>query len=165
MTESMPEYSTRCQLQVGTYCEVQDDLTPTNNQKPRTVPALALEPAGNLQGGYRFLSLKSKQVMTRYSWTEVPAPQQIIEDVQNIAKEEKKIGNSTPLPPLFEFTYRDKVIEDEMIPSVNEGANHQDTQNSTSTNNDQDSTIAEPRSEDEEVQQRAPELEARSKAP
>ena len=161
MTEAMPDYSTRCKLQVGSYCEVQDDPTPTNSQKPRTVPALALEPAGNLQGGNRFLSLKSKQVITRYSWTEVPAPQHIIEDVQNIAKEEKKIGIKAPLPLLFEFTYRDKVIEDEIIPPVNEGAHHQDNPNS----NDQDNNNAEPRSEAGAAQQQSPEREVRSEAP
>ena len=133
MAENMPDYNTRCKLQVGTYCEVQEDPKPTNSQLSRTVSALALEPAGNLQGRYKFLSLKTGQVINRYSWSEIPAPQSIINRVQKLAKEEQKISNDNPLPPLFEFTYQDKVIEDEGPTIINEGAINPDNINSNKT--------------------------------
>ena len=123
LTETMPDYQVRCKLQVGTYCEVHDDPTPTNSTLTRSLPAIALEPVGNFQGGYKFMSVNTGQVLTRYEWTEVPVPEQIIRRVEARAKKERKIEKSSDeLPPLLEFVHRDKVIDDSGELHNNQGA-------------------------------------------
>ena len=123
LTETMPDYQVRCKLQVGTYCEVHDDPTPTNSTLTRSLPAIALEPVGNFQGGYKFMSVNTGQVLTRYKWTEVLVPEQIIRRVEARAKKERKIEKSSDeLPPLVEFVHRDKVIDDSGDLHNNQGA-------------------------------------------
>ena len=45
-----------------------------NTMKTRTLPALALQPLGNEQGGWMFFNLKSGQLIKRYQWTKVNMP-------------------------------------------------------------------------------------------
>jgi hypothetical protein len=52
-------YKTHLSLQLGQYCQVHDDGTPRNNQLPRIQGAICLGPSGNIQGGFKFMSLTS----------------------------------------------------------------------------------------------------------
>lgn len=53
------DFKKHCRSPFGTYCEVHDELTPTNGMESRTHEAICLGPTGNLQGMYKFFSLKS----------------------------------------------------------------------------------------------------------
>ena len=44
------DYKKHCRVPFRSYCEVHDEPEPTNSQTPRTHPAIALGPSGNLQG-------------------------------------------------------------------------------------------------------------------
>lgn len=53
------DYNTHCKLAFGAYAQVHKEHLPTNSQKARTVGAICLGPAGNLQGGYTFYNLRT----------------------------------------------------------------------------------------------------------
>ena len=42
------DYTKHCRVLFGSYCEVHDEPSPSNSVKPRTHPAIALGPSGNL---------------------------------------------------------------------------------------------------------------------
>ena len=42
------DYAKHCRVLFGSYCEVHDEPSPSNSMKPRTHPAIALGPSGNL---------------------------------------------------------------------------------------------------------------------
>jgi hypothetical protein len=44
-------------IEFGAYAQIFEDNDPTNTQKARTTPAIAMTPTGNAHGGYFFLSL------------------------------------------------------------------------------------------------------------
>ena len=45
-----------------------------------------LGPGGNAQGGHKFYTLSTGQVVTRRAWTELPTPQSVIDCVHLLAK-------------------------------------------------------------------------------
>jgi hypothetical protein len=48
-------------LQIGQYCQVHEEEQPRNSQLPRTQGAICLGPSGNIQGGYKFMTLKTEK--------------------------------------------------------------------------------------------------------
>ena len=52
----------------------------------RTTGAIALRPTGNEQGGYYFFSLSSGQVLNCNSWTALPMPAEVIDQVHVLAR-------------------------------------------------------------------------------
>jgi hypothetical protein len=53
---------------------VHENDTPRNSQAARTQGAICLGPANNAQDGFYFMSLRSGEKITRYSWTLLPLP-------------------------------------------------------------------------------------------
>ena len=51
----------------------------------RTIGAIALRPTGNVQGGFYFMSLSTGKIISRYRWTVLPMPQEVIERLHQIA--------------------------------------------------------------------------------
>jgi hypothetical protein len=62
----------------GQYVQVSNDDATTNTLKERTSGAIALGPAGNLQGGYNFLNLSTWKLVRRRSWKDLPMPTEVI---------------------------------------------------------------------------------------
>ena len=60
----------------------------TNTQAARTVGVIALGPAENQQGGYRFLALNTNRVISRNQWRELPISHEIITTVENLAAQQ-----------------------------------------------------------------------------
>ena len=50
------------------YCQVHENEGPRNSDKTRTQGAICLGPCGNLHGGFKFMSLKTGQKITKYNW-------------------------------------------------------------------------------------------------
>ena len=69
MTGTTLDFKKHCVLPFGAYVEVHDKPTPPNGQKSRTIPAINLGPTGNLQGSHKFLSLLSRKMLKKRSWT------------------------------------------------------------------------------------------------
>ena len=75
-------------LEFGSYVQLLDRSV--NTIRSRTIGAIALNPTGNENGAYRFMSLKTGQIITKGpgSWTEVPITDIAIARVEALAKQE-----------------------------------------------------------------------------
>ena len=104
MTGETLDYKRDLCLKTGEYCQVHEDELPRNSQKARTQGATVLGPTGNLQGGFKFINLKTGKTITRYSWDKIPIKDAVISRVNELGKRE---------PELFIFTNRQgKLIGD-----------------------------------------------------
>ena len=72
-------------LEFGTYVQVFEDKQPTNTSRARSLGAIALNPTGNAQGDYYFLSLASGAKISRHQWTELPMTDTAIARVEALA--------------------------------------------------------------------------------
>lgn len=81
------DWNIHCNLEFGSYVHVHDEHD--NGLAPRTTGALALRPIGNLQGGYLFYSLTTGRKLSRYAWTSLPMPAEVIRHIHYIARDEK----------------------------------------------------------------------------
>jgi hypothetical protein len=77
-----------CLLKFGEYVQVHEDDMITNTMKERTLGAIALGPAGNVQGSYNFLSLKTWKIVKRRAWTRLPMPTHVVEMLNKKASED-----------------------------------------------------------------------------
>jgi hypothetical protein len=75
MTGVKAKFTTNCRVLFGAYCEVHNENDPSNTTRPRTSQAIALNPTGNLQGSYYFMSLSTGKRISRRRWTELPFTQ------------------------------------------------------------------------------------------
>ena len=80
------DYKKYLTLQPGQYCKVHKNERPRNSDIARTQEAICLGPCGNLQGGFKFMSLQTGQKITRYNWDEIPIPQTEINRVNVLVK-------------------------------------------------------------------------------
>jgi hypothetical protein len=81
-------YKKHLSLQVGQYCQVHQEDTPRNSQSLRTKGAISLGPSGNLQGGYKFMALKTGKKFTRRSWDVIPMPETVIARVNALGTDQ-----------------------------------------------------------------------------
>jgi hypothetical protein len=84
------DYKKHLSLQVGQYCQVQEEDTPCNSQSPRTKGAISLGPSGNFQGGYKFMALNTGKKITRQSWDVIPMPNTVIAHVKALGTDQPK---------------------------------------------------------------------------
>ena len=84
MTGIKLDYSKHCSLLSGSYVQVHDKPSPTNSPTAITVGAITLGLTGNLQGGYKFMNLRTGKNITRRNWTHLPMPSEVIERVNQI---------------------------------------------------------------------------------
>ena len=104
------DYKKKYRLTFGSYVKVHEEPTPTNSPAARTIGAIILGPAGNLQGGYKFLILQTGKKITRRNWTHLPMPTDAIERVNQLGKEQNqptlltfqdRHGHSTMYPDTY----------------------------------------------------------------
>ena len=76
---------TKMRLEFGTYVQVFEDNDPTNTPRARSLGAIALNPTGNAQGDYYFLSLASGFTLSRHNWTALPMTDTAIARVEALA--------------------------------------------------------------------------------
>jgi hypothetical protein len=82
------DYKKHCHVLPGTYCEVHDELTPTNTMAWQMHECIALGPMGNLQGSVKFYCLMTGRVLKRRSFTPMPMPDWVIKRVDAIGERE-----------------------------------------------------------------------------
>ena len=63
--EQVLNYNTVCRIPFGAYAQVHDDQSITNTMESRMTGAISLGSTGNAQGTYRFLSLRTGQIVVR----------------------------------------------------------------------------------------------------
>ena len=79
-----PDYAAM-RLEFGTYAQIFEDSEPTNTPRARSLGAIALNPTGNAQGDYYFLSLASGSRVSRHNWTALPITETAIARVEALA--------------------------------------------------------------------------------
>jgi hypothetical protein len=102
LTGTTADYGTHCRVPIGAYCEVHNENDPSNTEIPQTSQAIALNPTGNLQGSYRFLSLDTGKSISRRRWTELPMTDAVTARMHAIATAER---NHDPNAPNFHFEW------------------------------------------------------------
>jgi len=98
---SNPDYND-LKLEFGSYVQVFEDNTPSNTTTSRNTGAIVLNPTGNAQGDYFFMSLVTGKRLSRHQWNEIPMTNAVISAVKAMAEKE-----GLPLikggVPLFEW--------------------------------------------------------------
>ena len=83
------DFNKHCKLAPGAYCLVHEETMPTNTMEERATGAIAIGPTSNMQGSYRFLSLRTGQIITRRNWNEMPVTPEAIAKVEEMAGEDR----------------------------------------------------------------------------
>jgi hypothetical protein len=84
------DYNKHCRVLPGTYCEVHDELLPSNTMAPRTHEAIAVGPTRNLQGSVKFFCLTTGRILKRCSFMPLPMPDRVIRQVNAIRARKKQ---------------------------------------------------------------------------
>ena len=87
MTGLTVNYSVHCRFVFGEYVQTHEEHD--NSMAPRTIGAIALGPAGNVQGGYEFMSLSTGRVIRRNTATKIPATDEVFAAVDRIARRQR----------------------------------------------------------------------------
>jgi hypothetical protein len=87
VTGQTVDFVKHCKFEFGQY--VQTHESHDNSMATRTVGALALRPTGNAQGGFYFYSLSSGRRLNRNNATKVPMPDDVIDRVHRLARQQK----------------------------------------------------------------------------
>ena len=87
LTGQKVDYKRHCRFQFGDYVQTHEEHD--NSMNPRTVSALALQPVGNGQGSFYFLSVTTGRVLNRLHATALPMPDDIIDKVHRMARQQK----------------------------------------------------------------------------
>ncbi len=161
MGEQILDYKAVCKLPFGSYAQVHKDQMITNTMDPRTTGAITLGPA-NMNGGYKFFSLVTGEIITRQKWTELPIPNKVILRIEEFSKDsnddydmimdENEEGqgandDNQDVPILEEF---DLVEQEEQVNNINleevtaeesssEVLNEERVEDETSDENEEDS--------------------------
>ena len=80
-----PDYSTLL-LEFGIYVHIFKDNDSTNTTRAPTTPAIALNPTGNAQEEYMFMSLVTGFPVDRKQWNVLPMPAHVIQAVEAMAE-------------------------------------------------------------------------------
>ena len=74
--------------ELGSYVQVFEHNDPTNTTKECTTGTVTLNPTGNTQGGYFFMSLTTGRRLNRRQWTALPMTTDVMQRVNNMGEEE-----------------------------------------------------------------------------
>jgi hypothetical protein len=97
-------------LQIGQYCQVNEEDNPRNSHIARTKGEISLGSSGNLQGGFKFMALNCGKNFFFRSWDVIPMPDLVIDHVNALGCDQ---------PQHMTFTDRHgRIIGDVEIPGV-----------------------------------------------
>lgn len=82
----------------GEYVQV-IDINQSNSLKERSISCLSLMPMSDGTGGVKFYCLKSKAIVIRDAWINVPIPDTVVDYLNRLAKPEKNKCNIEPTFP------------------------------------------------------------------
>ena len=73
-----------------TYCEVPDELDPSNDMTPRTHKGIAIGPTGNIQGTYKFFCMNNDLIPRIQNFTKFNMPDSMIKKVNAYGSKARK---------------------------------------------------------------------------
>ena len=82
------DYTKHFHLHFGEYAQVHESHH--NTMQEQTTGFISLQPTGNYQGGYFFMSLATSQILNRKIFTPLPLPQDVINGVHRLARHNPK---------------------------------------------------------------------------
>ena len=80
------DYNKHCATAFGSYVQALHETNPTNTTAPRTIGCIYLRSLKN--DGFELLNLSTKKIITRRKYTELPMPQNVIDRVEKLAKQD-----------------------------------------------------------------------------
>jgi hypothetical protein len=80
------DYKKHLSLQLGQYCQVNEEDNPRNSQIARTKGAISLGPSGNLEDGFKFMALNSRKNIVHRSWDVLHMPDLVIDRVNALGR-------------------------------------------------------------------------------
>jgi Reverse transcriptase (RNA-dependent DNA polymerase) len=86
---ALPDF-TKLRLEFGSYVQVFEDNEPTNTPRARSLGAIAMNPTGNAQGDYYFMSLATGARISRRQWTALPMTDTAIARVEALAMHDEQ---------------------------------------------------------------------------
>jgi hypothetical protein len=96
-----PDYND-LELEFGSYVQLFEDNTPSNTTTSCNTGAIVLNPTGNAQVNYFFMSLVTGKRLSRHQWTEIPMTNAVISAVEAMAEKEGQLLIKGGVP-LFEW--------------------------------------------------------------
>ena len=85
-TNNSLHYKRHIGLHIGLYFQVHEEETPRNSNKLRTKGNCCMSTSGNMQGGLKFMSLRSMRNVTRRYWNMIPMPDTFIDRFHLLVK-------------------------------------------------------------------------------
>jgi len=83
-----PDYND-LKLEFGLYVQFFEDNDPSNTTTSGNTGAIVMNPTGNAQGDYQFMSLTTGKRLSRHQWTEIPMTNAVISAVESIGQERR----------------------------------------------------------------------------
>jgi hypothetical protein len=82
------DYDKHCTVPFGAYVQANHETNQTNSNAARTIGAIYLRPAINMQGGHELYDLNSNRVITRARVTQIPVTDVVIKAIERIAEDQ-----------------------------------------------------------------------------
>jgi hypothetical protein len=90
MGECVLDYNIVCKLPFGACVQVHEDNSITNTMDTRTTGGISLGPS-NLNGGFKFFSLVTGEILTRRKWTKLLVPSELIQSIEEMSGDDGEI--------------------------------------------------------------------------
>jgi hypothetical protein len=84
------DYKNHSSLQIGQYCQVNEEDNPCNSQLARTKGAIYIGPSEKMQGGFKFMALNTGKKILRCSWDVIPMPDIVISRVNALGSNQPR---------------------------------------------------------------------------
>ena len=84
LTEVNFDYNKHCRLQFFQYAQLYQEKTPTNSQASKTSRAIFFRPSIKYLRGYKFFGLRTGRKITHRSYTALPMPSAVFDQVNHI---------------------------------------------------------------------------------
>ena len=106
VTGKQVDFNQHCRVEPGAYVHTCEEHN--NTMRTQTVGEIALQPMGNSQGSFYFLSLTTGHRINRRNWTELPMPNKVIYCIHALARRNRSANG-------IAFGWRDgtPIIDDE----------------------------------------------------
>jgi hypothetical protein len=82
------DYDKHCTVPFGAYVQANHETNQTNSNAARTIDAIYLRPAINMQGGHELYDLNSNRVITQARVTQIPFTDVVIKAIEQIAEDQ-----------------------------------------------------------------------------
>ena len=79
-------YKKHIDIKIGQYYQVHEEDTPSNSNKSRNNSDICIESSKSIQGGFKFMRLRSMKNITRQSWDMIPMHDIVIDRVNILKK-------------------------------------------------------------------------------